>query len=288
LRTIFVLVMVMMIAATSCKKTGPTSGIRILFLHHSTGQIIWNGGKSGLIFRITGKINTILGRKNKKALIPSLFFEHNKQFGTNYDIEDLIFPKANPYGWHNYPFDYYNIWVKNAGTDPFLEEPTLEILTKEYQVIIFKHCFPVSNIQTDKDSSDINSAYRSLANYKLQYIALRDKLHQFPSTKFIIWTGAALVKSQTNDEKAKRAREFFNWVINEWDLPNDNIYLWDFYSLQTEGQLYFQEKFSQSETNSHPNAVFSDFAARLLFNRIIDVIESGGSNTELTGSIRKK
>jgi hypothetical protein len=87
---------------------------------------------------------------------------------------------------------------------------------------------------------------------------------------------------------AKLSRDFFNWVINEWDLPNDNIYIWDFYGLQTEGQLYFQENFFQSETNSHPNNVFSNSAARLFFNRIIDVIESNGSNTSVTGSPEKK
>ena len=51
---------------------------------------------------------------------------------SKYFIEEKIFPKAEPYGWNNYPYDYYNIWVKNAGEQPFMEEPTLEILTKEY------------------------------------------------------------------------------------------------------------------------------------------------------------
>ena len=88
-------------------------------------------------------------------------------------IEEMAFPKASPYGWHNYPYDYYNIWVKNAGNEPFMEEPTLEILTKQYQVVIFKHCFPVSNIQPDQDSADINSDFKSLSNYKLQYLALK-------------------------------------------------------------------------------------------------------------------
>jgi hypothetical protein len=99
-----------------------------------------------------------------------------------------------------------------------------------------------------------------------------------------VWTGAAQVKPRTNEDEAKRSQEFSNWVMNEWDLPDDNIFVWDFYGLQTEGQLYFQDKFSQSESNSHPNGVFSKSAARLLFQRMVDVIESGGTATSPTGA----
>ena len=57
----------------------------------------------------------------------------------------------------NDPYDYYNIWVKNAGNEPYKGEPTLEILTSKYDVIIFKHCFPSSNVEPDTGAPDINS-----------------------------------------------------------------------------------------------------------------------------------
>ena len=195
----------------------------------------------------------------------------------------MAFPKAAPYGWNNNPYDYYNIWVKNAGDKPYKEEPTLEILTKEYQVIIFKHCFPISNIQPEQDSADINSNLRTISNYKLQYSALRDKLYQFPNTKFILFTGAAQVKGCISEDEAKRAKEFFNWVIQEWDLPGDNIYLWDLYNLETEGELYFKENYAESINDSHPNGDFAGKAVKLLFNRIIDVVENNGHGTSLNG-----
>jgi hypothetical protein len=278
----------MIIPVTSCKQADNDVNMRIVFLHHSTGQFIWNGNRSSLVSRAIRKFSTRLSRKfNKKAGLPLLFANYNEKFHKNYHIEDEVFPKASPYGWHNYPYDYYNIWVRHAGNKPFMEEPTLEMLTKKYQVIIFKHCFPVSSVQINKDSADINSDYKSIANYKLQYMSLRDKLHEFSETKFIIWTGAALVKSQTNEEEAKRSQEFFKWVTEEWDLPGDNIFVWDFYSLQTEGGLYFLDKYARSVDDSHPNYAFSDCAGRLLFNRIVDVITSNGSTTSLTGELKK-
>jgi hypothetical protein len=244
---------------------------KILFLHHSTGELIWRGKTNKYIYKFT-----TLGD------IQKLFSRYNKDHSKDYSITEQSFPKRSPYGWKNYPYDYYNIWVKNAGDKSFKEEPTLEILTREYDVIILKHCFPVCNIQADKDSS-VGSDYKSISNFKLQYKALKDKMHQFPETKFIVWTGAAQLKSEVTEEEAKRAREFFSWVCNEWDTPGDNIFIWDFYNLQTEGNLYFSKKYSAGFGDSHPNSKFSGYAARLFFNRIIDVLETDGLKTTLKG-----
>jgi hypothetical protein len=260
------------------------SDMNIIFLHHSTGGVIWKGAQSSLAVRAANKLSPKLAELlGRKARLPLLFEQYNKANHKQCRIKEIAFPKASPYGWHNYPFDYYNLWVKHAGEKPFMEEPTLEMLTKQYQVIIFKHCFPVSNIKADTNSPDINSDYKSLANYKLQYLALRDKLHQFPDTKFVALTGAAQVKSCISEEEAKRAREFFQWVTGEWDLPQDNIFLWDLYELQTEGGLYFKDNHARAADDSHPNGEFAGKAAQLFFNRIVDVLESNGTTTRLTG-----
>ncbi len=258
--------------------------MNIIYLHHSTGGIIWQGDKASIIKRAARKISTRLADTiGFKARLPILMDSYNKENNKNYLIKEMAFPKASPYGWHNYPFDYYNIWVKNAGNAPYMEEPTLELLTKQYQVIIFKHCFPVSNIQPDQDSANIDSDYKSIANYKLQYAALRDKLHEFPDTKFIIWTGAAQVKSAVSEYEAMRAKEFFRWVVEEWDLPGDNVHIWDLYNLETEGGLYLKEEYATSSDDSHPNSKFAGKAAQLVFNRIVDVIENDGTGTTVAG-----
>lgn len=268
----------------SWRKVEVEDEIRIVFLHHSIGQNIWNGNRQTTFSKMIEKISPRLSYKfYKKAALPKLFEKYNKDFNADYSINELTFPKRAKYGWHNYPYDYYNIWVKNGGNNNFMEEPTLQMLTKEFHVIIFKHCFPVCNIQHNRDYADINSDYKSLANYKLQYLALREKLSEFPDTKFILFTGAAQVKSQISEDEAKRAKEFFEWVVKEWDLPNNNIYIWDFYNLQTEGGIYFNDINAYSATNSHPNDFFSGYTSELLFNRIIDVIKTNGFETTLTG-----
>ena len=272
------------VSLNSCKQKEKISDMNILYIHHSTGGVIWQGEKPSIITRAARKVSTGLADAlGGKARLPLLFDRYNKENNKNYLIREIAFPKASPYGWHNYPYDYYDIWVKHAGNEPYMEEPTLEILTKQFQVISFKHCYPVSNIQPDKDSADINSDYKSIPNYKLQYLALRDKLHEFPDTKFILWTGAAQVESAVSEDEALRASEFFTWVKDEWDQPGDNIHIWDLYNLETEGGLYFKEEYATSSNDSHPNTEFAGKAVQLIFNRIIDVIENDGTRTDVTG-----
>ena len=279
----------MILCLNSCRQEERTSEMKIIYLHHSTGGVIWRGGENSLFGKVARKVSPKLSDAiDKSAALPQLFKEYNRKSNKNYFIKEMEFPKETPYGWKNYPYDYYNIWINNAGEEPFMKEPTLEMLTKEYQVIIFKHCFPVSNIKPDQDTVNINSDVRTISNYKLQYNALRDKLHEFPGTKFILFTGAAQVKANIKEEDAIRAKEFFTWVTDEWDLPDDNIFLWDLYNLQTEGNLFFKDEYAVSRDNSHPNKSFAARAVKLLFNRIIDIIENDGNNTLLTGESKTK
>jgi len=247
----------------------------IIFLHHSTGYVIWKGDTK------TVEVQGILiGEDNE---VPKGFKEYNNTNGTSYQISEQYFPKMEPYGWQNYPYDYYNIWVKNAGDNPYLNEPTLEMLTKKYKMIIFKHCYPVSALVSDSLNVDINSSKKTLENYKLQYTELKNKLLQFPDTKFIVWTGAVMVKAHLSEANAKLAKSFNEWLLTTWDTENDNIYLWDFYELETEGELYLKPEYAMSSDNSHPNEVFAQNVAPLFCQRIVDVIENNGTKTSLTG-----
>jgi len=256
------LLILTVVLLTGCAEN---SGImkKIIFIHHSTGYSVWTGKTNRYLYKLTGKGD-----------VQKFFEKHNRQNGTSYAISDLLFPKAEQYGWNNYPYDYYNIWVKNAGEEPYMGEPTLEILTKEYDVIIFKHCYPVSNISGDTGNPDINSSVKSIENYNLQYDALKNKMHQFPENKFIVWTPAVNTESLMTEEEAIRTKQFHEWIVSEWDQKGDNIFVWDFYKYETEGGLYLTEKNAFSSDNSHPGKEFSSQVAPLFSKFIIDVIES--------------
>lgn len=230
-----------------------------IFLHHSTGNCIWSGG------------------------VPAWLEDYNRQRGTAYQITEQAFPKKEPYGWKNYPYDYWNIWVNHAGDQPFSEEPTLDMLTKENELIIWKHCFPVSHILEDTGTPDVGSEVKSLENYRAQYTALKEAMLRFPKTKFIVWTPAALLPANSNDEEAERTRAFAGWMLNEWDDKGDNIFVWDFHSLETEGGLFLKVENARSDQDPHPNEAFSRKAAPLFAQRIVDVLEGHGDTGSVTG-----
>ena len=233
-----------------------TGDVNVVYLHHSTGENIWNGGVSSYVEN------------------------YNSENNKNYQITELAFP-SEEYGWENYPYDYWNIWVNNAGSSNYQGQPTLENLTADYDVISWKHCFPVGTIEEDDNNPDASSSTKTLANYKLQYNALKDKMHEFSDNKFIVWTGAALIQSETNNDQAQRTRQFFEWVKDSWDESGDNIYVWDFYELETEGGNYLKSSYATGD--SHPNESFSSKVGPYFGKRLVDVIEGKGDSGSITG-----
>lgn len=232
--------------------------VQVIFLHHSTGGVIWNGG------------------------VPEWFTDYNAAQQKNYQVTERAYPSGSPYPWDNYPYDYWNIWVEHAGSSQYLSEDTLELLTPVYDVIIWKHCYPVANLATG-GTPDITSSSKTLTNYCLQYQALKSKMRNYPQNRFLVWTGAANVEANSSESEAQTARTFFNWVKNTWDEPGDNIFVFDFWQLETEGGIYLRPEYAENAGDSHPNAVFAQTIAPLFCSRIVSVIQGTGDLTSLTG-----
>ena len=231
--------------------------VRVLYLHHSTGGVIWEGDGT--------------------HTVPGGLASYNSAHGTHYEITELAYPNG-PYPWDNYPYDYWNLWVKNPG---YLGQPTLADFMQNYDVIVFKHCFPVSGIKANTGSASVSSSRKSIENYQLQYDAIKGELIKYPSKKFIVWTGAALREQDTNADDAGRARSFFNWVKTSWDTKGDNIFVWDFFALETNNGMYLAP--ANATGDSHPNSDFAGRVAPLFVKRLVDVIEGRGYSGSLTG-----
>ena len=83
-------------------------------------------------------------------------------------------------------------------------------------------------------------------------------------------------KKCNNSGACTTCQGVFRLGKNEWDREDDNIFLWDFYNLETEGNLYLLEANSKGVKDSHPNQEFAIKVAPLLCQRIVDVIENRG------------
>jgi hypothetical protein len=75
----------------------------------------------------------------------------------------------------------------------------------QFDVVIFKSCFPVTAIASDEQ----------LRTYQKYYITMRDTMDRYPDKLFIPMTPPPLRSSMTNAQQAERARQFSNWIISE-------------------------------------------------------------------------
>ncbi|KPL11296.1 MAG: hypothetical protein AMS26_20230, partial [Bacteroides sp. SM23_62] len=164
----------------------------------------------------------------------------------------------------------------------------IESLVEQYQVIIFKHCFPGAAIQAESGSPEVSSEVKTRGNYKLQYRALRDRMDHYPRTIFIVWTLAPLHRMSTSPEDAARAREFVDWVKDEW-LTEDgsehkNIKIFDFWGYVAETNanpdsgevncLRYEFESSHSNGDSHPNTTANETVGPLFAEFIASTISN--------------
>ena len=234
-------------------------GEKIIFLHHSTGGNVYNEG-------------------NVKQWLHT--------YAPSLEITERAYPNT-PYPWNNYPYDYWNLWINGACQPGNSNVECLNNLADEYDVVIFKHCFPGADILSDTGTPDVSSSRKSLENYKAQYRALRDELDKYPETTFIIWTLAPRHRLATNAERANRAWQFVQWVKNDF-LTEDgrehpNIFIFDFFGIVAEkrndppqGQQYclrYDYERSHTGSDSHPNKLANETAGPLFARCIVDAVE---------------
>jgi len=246
-----------------------TGNEKAIFLHHSTGGNLYSQGH-----------------------VASYVSNYNSQHNTNYVVEERAYP-TGPYPWNNYPYDWWNLWVteNEDGSDriPPCDSSNRNIeclssLTQNYDTIIFKHCFPGADVLADTGSPDVSSSRKSLENYKAQYRALRREFDKYPNNLFIAWTLVPRHRLATNAENAARAKQFVDWVKNEW-LTEDgqshpNIKVFDFWGYAAEsnenperGQvntLKYEYERSHSSSDSHPNTLANETIGPIFAQAVID------------------
>jgi hypothetical protein len=249
------------------------NGQSAIFLHHSTGEGVFVEGK-----------------------VASWINNYNSANKTSYSVTERPFPDT-PYPWENYPYDYWNLWINGQcnTTNPNIQ--CLNTILQTYDAVIFKHCFPGAGIAADNATPSVSSPLKTLANYKLQYRALRDLMDQYPAKKFIVWTLAPLHRLETTTQEAARAREFVNWVKSGW-LTEDgkshpNIFIFDFFGLVAESNptpvngkvncLKYEYEKSHTVVDSHPNTLANTTVGPIFAQFVVNTLKgqaTGISNVD--------
>lgn len=244
---------------------------KAIFLHHSTGRNVYERGN-----------------------VDKWIKDYNYSNGTSFNLVEKDYPDE-PWPWKNYPYDYWKLWV-DGSCDP--DNPNIECLenlSEKYDLIIFKHCFPGANILENTGNPDPSSDAKTLENYKVQYNELLDVMDNYRETKFLVWTLAPLHRKATTPENAQRANEFVEWVKNDWlnqnEKENNNVYIFDFFSLVAELNpepehgfqycLKYEYEYNHDSDNSHPNTLANEYVGPVFAERIVEVLKDGLSNNDI-------
>jgi hypothetical protein len=199
--------------------------IQIIFMHHSTGaNLIAQGGvREGF---------TALGYE---------FWDHG------YNDDGLVDPAGN---WLGVNWD-----VPGDNTDPdgwyaIFNQPVTDPPSNTFShmlqadVIIFKSCFPTSNIDSEQ----------MLADYKNYYLSIRDVIDQHPDKLFIPFTPPPLVPNETTPENAARARRWVEFLTSdEYLAGHPNMVVFDFFHLLADENGFLRAEYRGDEWDSHPN-----------------------------------
>ncbi len=248
-----VLGLALSLVATALVPTAPAlaEGETIIFLHHSCGQnLIAEGGvREGL---------TALGYE---------FYDHG------YNEEGLVLADGT---WTGTDFD-----VPGDNTDPDgyaaifaqpLHDPPDNTFSHlmQYDLIAFKSCFPVSNIESDAQ----------LEQYHADYLSIRQRMGQYPEKIFVIVTQPPELPTDSSPDAAARARSFANWLQSDEHLSgHPNVFVFDFFGLLAGGDGFLRPEYRSDEYDAHPNELANRTIGPLFVEFLDTAMRSYGGST---------
>lgn len=192
---------------------------KLFFIHHSTGEVYWNGGL-------------------EKALT------------------DAGYEAAAPW-WdpETNPPDFYPAFTN---TDQW---QTLD----PYSIIVFKSCFPASDITSDE----------MLEQYKAEYTKLYYIYTKYPNKLFVPLSTPPLLKSHTTTEAAQRALNFEDWLVNEYKngYSGNNLAPFKLHSLLSDSEGYLASDFISSQDDDHPNAHAGEVVGPALVSHLAPFVQ---------------
>jgi hypothetical protein len=211
----------------------PANPVKLIFIHHSTGEgwLADGGGNLG------------------QALTDNHYFVSDTNYGWGPDAIGDRTDIGNWYDWFlgasssTYLAALYAESGQNCGYTRLDADPG-----GDNEIVMFKSCFPNSAIYGNPNdppipTSEANPIYRqgagdssyTVGNVKGLYRDLLDYFATRPDKLFILIVTPPLVQGETNASEAANARAVANWLIDDWlaSYPYPNVRAFDYYNVLT-------------------------------------------------------
>jgi len=222
----------------------------VIFVHHSTGRNLIHQGRV----------------RERLTSAGFQFWDHD------YNDVGLTRPSGERAGYS------YNVPGDNTNPDGFarvfsqrVHQEPLNAFSglMQHDVIIFKSCFPVSDITSDAH----------LEEWKEYYIEMREVMDRHRDHIFIVVTQPPLNPAATDADTAARARALASWLeSDEFLAGHPNVFTFDFFDLLAEGDAsapdfnMLRAAYRDGE-DSHPNKLANEKIGPLFVDFVIEAVE---------------
>jgi hypothetical protein len=216
--------------------SAPSSTVKLMFIHHSTGENWLNDGN--------GQLGLALQQNN--------YFVSDTNYGWGPNSIGSYTDIGNWYTWfrgsnaQTIMNTLYTEFGKHSSGYSRLSDPDPN---RKNEIILFKSCFPNSNfggnisdaIPTINNNplkeQDASSSYHTISNAKGIYIDLLNYFSQHQDKLFVVITAPPLASS-ARDPSGAKARAFNDWLMdtqNGWlaGYAYKNVAVYDFYNVLT-------------------------------------------------------
>jgi hypothetical protein len=205
----------------------PEQPVKLIFIHHSTGGN-WLADPS------SNELGGGLGR----ALMENNYYVSATNYGWGPDSIGDATDIPNWLDWfrgERSPVYLKALYTENGqNTGDFGSWPRLaKDPGGENQIIVFKSCFPNSDLEGNPNDAPAPEGWLSVSNAKYVYNEILKYFASRPDKLFVVITAPPLSGSSYSDN----ARAFNLWLVNDWLGENNytlnNVAVFDFYNVLT-------------------------------------------------------
>jgi hypothetical protein len=199
----------------------PEEPVKLIFIHHSVG--------AGWLEDGNGSLGLAL-RDNNYFVSDTNYGWGPDNIGDHTDIGDWLdwFRGSKSDRYLEALYAANENYTGNYGR---IENPDPD---RENEVILFKSCFPNSNLKGDPEDLPKRGSASSVGGAKYVYEDLLNYFAMQQDKLFVIITAPPVTEENSN-KPPENARAFNNWLVNDWllEYPFDNVAVFDFYNVLT-------------------------------------------------------
>jgi hypothetical protein len=220
------------LTSSALDPTPPTQTVRLIFIHHSTGEN-WLRDDYGILGKTLGQNNYFVS-------------DTNYGWGPN-----SIGDRTDIPNWRE--------WFRSASTPTYMTALYAEngqhssytrTLTNpggQNTIIMFKSCFPNSNLAGNPTDEPDPTVGLTVGHAKYVYNEILKYFRTRPDKLFVVITAPPV----TDATYANNARAFNNWLVNDWltvnSYPFSNVAVFDFYNVLTDKDAHHRYNASTGE-----------------------------------------